>query len=309
MNLDMLYEATKLTGNPKYANVANHQAEKSMTSHVRPDGTTYHVVNFDQNTGKVLECMTAQGESLCLSPCAFQPAVRAASKAAFQLALQADHSCNVADAAWVGYADDSVWSRGQAWGIYGYAQCGESFPTHPVTMLTFLRQLFGQDGKTSWILLGNLQTSFWSFCQSQACHGGESLCPTHTTETAYEDIHFVQLRTDLRLIERNKALTSHRRDFSAPTPCPYDASAGTIAARGLQMLHGLLMESNPTASKNYAARGEKLIRDVLRECLAPAAKLKDGKVDWGKGDWETILMVRLYGFIQIHMAVLWRTRC
>jgi hypothetical protein len=58
----MLYEATRLTGDERYASIANHQAEKSSDSHVRPDGTTYHVVNMCQKTGKPLEFMTAQGE-------------------------------------------------------------------------------------------------------------------------------------------------------------------------------------------------------------------------------------------------------
>lgn len=67
MNLDMMYEATNWTGNPKYAEVANSQAEKSSTSHVRPDYTTFHVVNMDQKTGKPIELMTAQGESVVRS--------------------------------------------------------------------------------------------------------------------------------------------------------------------------------------------------------------------------------------------------
>jgi len=58
----MLYEATRLTGDERYAAVATHQAEKSSNTHVRPDGTTYHVVNMCQKTGKALESMTAQGE-------------------------------------------------------------------------------------------------------------------------------------------------------------------------------------------------------------------------------------------------------
>jgi hypothetical protein len=64
MNLDMMYEATNWTGNPRYAQIANSQAEKSSNTHVRPDGTTFHVVNMDQKTGKGMEFLTAQGESL-----------------------------------------------------------------------------------------------------------------------------------------------------------------------------------------------------------------------------------------------------
>lgn len=63
MNLDMLYEATKLTGNPRYAEIANKQAEASLHTHIRDDYTTYHVVNFDQkNPGQTLEKRTHQGE-------------------------------------------------------------------------------------------------------------------------------------------------------------------------------------------------------------------------------------------------------
>ena len=61
MNLDMLYEATLLTGNPRYAEIATKQAEKSAKTHVRPDYTTYHVVNMDQETGEGRDFMTAQG--------------------------------------------------------------------------------------------------------------------------------------------------------------------------------------------------------------------------------------------------------
>lgn len=61
MNLDMLYEATELTGDPKYAHIATQQAEKSLNSHVRPDYSTYHVVDFNQD-GSVKKCMTHQGE-------------------------------------------------------------------------------------------------------------------------------------------------------------------------------------------------------------------------------------------------------
>lgn len=58
----MLYMASELTGDTRYANVASAQAEKSMKTHVRPDGTTYHVVNYDPLSGTVLELCTHQGE-------------------------------------------------------------------------------------------------------------------------------------------------------------------------------------------------------------------------------------------------------
>lgn len=62
MNLDMLYEATKLTGNPRYEQIANAQAEASLHTHIRDDYSTYHVVNFDQkNPGQTLEKRTHQG--------------------------------------------------------------------------------------------------------------------------------------------------------------------------------------------------------------------------------------------------------
>lgn len=62
MNLDMMYEVTSYTGNSRYAEIANCQAKKSSDTHVRPDGTTYHMVNMNQKTGKGMEYMTAQGE-------------------------------------------------------------------------------------------------------------------------------------------------------------------------------------------------------------------------------------------------------
>lgn len=70
MNLDMMYMATELTGDKRYADVANAQAETSMKTHVRPDGTTYHVVNYDPKTGKVIEQGTHQGRSARCSKCA-----------------------------------------------------------------------------------------------------------------------------------------------------------------------------------------------------------------------------------------------
>ena len=93
------------------------------------------------------------------------------------------------------------------------------------------------------------------------------------------------------LLSRITPLSPRLRDFDAPKPCPYDASAGTIAARGMQMLYQLLLETDKAAAERYLAAGFKLIDHILRECGTPAATLSGGKVDWGKDEWETLLMV------------------
>ncbi|MDP3394604.1 glycoside hydrolase family 88 protein [Sediminibacterium sp.] len=79
MNLELLFFATKETGDPIYRNVAIKHAEATLKNHVRKDYSSYHVVNYDSVTGKVLNRQTCQG-----------------------------------------YADNSTWARGQAWGIYGF---------------------------------------------------------------------------------------------------------------------------------------------------------------------------------------------
>lgn len=81
------------------------------------------------------------------------------------------------------------------------------------------------------------------------------------------------------------------RDFNAPEPTAYDASAGTITANGLLMLSTLLSPSDPSAGDYYLGRACKLIDDTLRECSAPRATIGDnGDVNWGEGGWESVLM-------------------
>lgn len=80
-------------------------------------------------------------------------------------------------------------------------------------------------------------------------------------------------------------------DFSAPQPCPYDASAATIAARGMQMLYQLLLPTDSQAAEMYLSKGFKLVEDVMRECGTDRATLNGGKVNWGEGGWETLLKV------------------
>jgi unsaturated chondroitin disaccharide hydrolase len=79
MNLELLLWASKNGGDPAYASMAVEHALTTAAQHVRPDGSTYHRVIFDSNTGAVKSKGTVQG-----------------------------------------YSASSTWSRGQAWGIYGF---------------------------------------------------------------------------------------------------------------------------------------------------------------------------------------------
>ena len=79
MNLELLTVASQLSGDDTYEKIARSHADVTMKNHYRPDYSSYHVVCYDEQTGKVTTRKTHQG-----------------------------------------YADESAWSRGQAWGLYGY---------------------------------------------------------------------------------------------------------------------------------------------------------------------------------------------
>lgn len=79
MNLEMLYFATKASGDTSFSHIATTHALNTMKNQIRKDYSHYHVVCYDSTNGKVVGKETAQG-----------------------------------------YADNSTWARGQAWGIYGF---------------------------------------------------------------------------------------------------------------------------------------------------------------------------------------------
>jgi len=82
MNLELLFAATKFTGDSSFYKIATSHADMTMKNHYRPDNSSYHVVDYDPETGKVIKKNTHQG-----------------------------------------YADESAWARGQAWGLYGFTMC------------------------------------------------------------------------------------------------------------------------------------------------------------------------------------------
>ena len=61
MNLELLFEATRLSGDSTFYNIAVSHANTTMKNHFRPDYSCYHVIDYDPETGEVLHKQTAQG--------------------------------------------------------------------------------------------------------------------------------------------------------------------------------------------------------------------------------------------------------
>ncbi|KAF8911182.1 Six-hairpin glycosidase-like protein [Gymnopilus junonius] len=80
MNLEVLFQSAALTGNSTLREIAISHANTTMKNHIRTDGSTWHVVEYNSTTGAVIKKRTSQG-----------------------------------------FSDNSTWSRGQAWAVYGFA--------------------------------------------------------------------------------------------------------------------------------------------------------------------------------------------
>ena len=61
MNLELLFELSRLTGEDKYAEVAKTHANTTMKNHFRPDYSSFHVVDYDPTDGTIRSKETAQG--------------------------------------------------------------------------------------------------------------------------------------------------------------------------------------------------------------------------------------------------------
>lgn len=61
MNLELLFAATRLTGDSSFYKIAVSHANTTMKNHFRADFSSYHVVDYDTLTGKVISKMTHQG--------------------------------------------------------------------------------------------------------------------------------------------------------------------------------------------------------------------------------------------------------
>ncbi len=63
MNLELLLWAARESGDPRLREIATSHADKTLANHYRADASSFHVVDYDPETGTVLRKQTAQGNA------------------------------------------------------------------------------------------------------------------------------------------------------------------------------------------------------------------------------------------------------
>lgn len=63
MNLELLFEATKLSNDSSFYHIAVSHADRTLKEQFRPDGSCYHVIDYSLTDGSVRHRHTAQGYS------------------------------------------------------------------------------------------------------------------------------------------------------------------------------------------------------------------------------------------------------
>lgn len=140
MNLELLFFASRETGDTSIRHVAITHAETAMRNQIRADYSSYHVVCYDTTNGKVLARETAQG-----------------------------------------YADNSTWARGQAWGIYGFTMIYRETKDK--------RFLKTAEGMADWYLkyLPEDKIPYWDFNVAQKGYKPGVRSNANNVETKYRD--------------------------------------------------------------------------------------------------------------------------
>ncbi|MDR2146767.1 MAG: glycoside hydrolase family 88 protein [Tannerella sp.] len=61
MNLELLFEATRLSGDSSFYKIAVSHADRTLKEQFRPNGSAFHVLDYDTITGEIRGRYTAQG--------------------------------------------------------------------------------------------------------------------------------------------------------------------------------------------------------------------------------------------------------
>jgi unsaturated chondroitin disaccharide hydrolase len=143
MNLELLFFASKVTGDVYYKNIAVTHAQNVIKNQLRPDYSCYHVVCYDTVTGKVLARETGQG-----------------------------------------YANNSTWARGQAWGMYGFTMTYRE--TKDKRFLLAARKMadYYVDNKT----LPADKVAYWDFNANEVGYAPSVKSHAKETPVKYRDV-------------------------------------------------------------------------------------------------------------------------
>ncbi len=63
MNLELMFEATKLSGDSSFYHIAVTHADNTIKNHYRPDYSTWHVIDYSKSDGSIRHRNTHQGYS------------------------------------------------------------------------------------------------------------------------------------------------------------------------------------------------------------------------------------------------------
>ncbi|KAG5639508.1 hypothetical protein H0H81_000653 [Sphagnurus paluster] len=63
MNLELLFHGETLSGDASFRKIAIAHADTAMANHIRDDGSTWHIVEYNATTGAVITKRTSQGYS------------------------------------------------------------------------------------------------------------------------------------------------------------------------------------------------------------------------------------------------------
>jgi hypothetical protein len=181
INLELLFFASKATGDPSYRDIAIKHALATMKNHFRPDHSTYHVVDYDPETGAVRHRQSYQG-----------------------------------------FADNSTWSRGQAWAVYGYTMVYRETGKKKFLKTACRAADFFLNNKD----LPEDKVPYWDFNANQAGYTPHWKRKYNPDEYAY---------------------------------IPRDASAGAVVASALLELAGYV---NSHKSKRYFAAAEAMLHSL-----------------------------------------------
>jgi rhamnogalacturonyl hydrolase YesR len=171
MNLELLFWASRQTGDQQYYNIAVKHAQTTLANHFREDNSSFHVVDYDTLTGKVIKKNTHQG-----------------------------------------FSDDSAWSRGQAWGLYGYTMCYRE-----TGIVSFLYQA----EKIADFILNhpNLPADkipYWDFDAPAAPQRPRDVSAAAVTASAlFELAQFLPAKKDGYIKSAETILTSLNRDYAS----------------------------------------------------------------------------------------------